>query len=116
MKLPSPAVLKAAITSLRSLADILQSILAEPTDMLLDVEAVKKPKKGSGKADNNQVRIFCAESGLPQLDADFMFHKFESDGWPKNWQAKIRSWKAAGYLPSQKKQTQPQQQRPKVTV
>lgn len=56
----------------------------------------------------DDVRLFCSESGLLESDGDYMFHHWESNGWTKsgkpikNWQAMIRSWKSAKYLPSQK--------------
>lgn len=59
----------------------------------------------------DDVRAFCSESGLPESDGDYMFHHWESNGWTKSgkaikdWKAMIRSWKSAGYLPSQKSNT-----------
>ncbi len=54
------------------------------------------------------VRVFARELGLPESDGEYMFHHWESNGWTKNgkpiknWQAMIRSWKSAKYMPSQK--------------
>jgi hypothetical protein len=56
----------------------------------------------------DQVRLFCAEIGLPESDGDATFWKWEGNGWTngdktiKNWKATIRSWKAAGHMASQK--------------
>lgn len=55
-----------------------------------------------------EVREFVAGMGLPASDGEFMFHKWEANGWLngprpiKDWKAQIRSWKAARYLPSQR--------------
>lgn len=54
---------------------------------------------------------FFRELGLPQSDAEFFFYKCEANGWThsgkplKDWKAHVRSWKAAGYMPSQKVST-----------
>jgi hypothetical protein len=51
---------------------------------------------------------FAVELGLPASDGEACFHKWEGNGWTnggkkiKDWKATIRSWNAAGYLPSQK--------------
>lgn len=51
---------------------------------------------------------FCSELKLPQTDAEFLWHKWEGNGWKNNgkaiqdWRATIRSWQKAGYLPSQR--------------
>lgn len=64
------------------------------------------PAKSRGTRE--EVIAFCAEVGLPQTDADYFFDKCEGSGWKnggnpiKDWRATIRSWKAAGYMPSQK--------------
>jgi len=54
----------------------------------------------------DEVRIFCAEIELLESDADALFWKWEGNGWTnggkpiKDWKATIRSWKAAGHIPS----------------
>jgi hypothetical protein len=59
----------------------------------------------------DQVRTFCAEIDLPETDGDATYWKWEGNGWTngnkpiKNWKATIRSWKAAGHMPSQKQAT-----------
>jgi hypothetical protein len=73
-----------------------------------DTKANHKAKKAIIKPTIDDVRVFCAEIGLPESDGDYMFHHWESNGWTKSgkpiksWQAMIRSWKSAKYLPSQK--------------
>ncbi len=58
-----------------------------------------------------QIFEFCKSEHLPESDAIATFHKWEANGWTnngkpiKNWQATIRSWKASGYMPSQKSAT-----------
>ena len=118
MKKPSEKTLKAMILSLRSIADMMTAMLSpESEDGLLPMPAAPvtepqpAPRKGSGKATLGEVKAFCNEIGVPASDGEYMFHKFEADKWPKNWQAKIRSWKVGGFLPSQKAsqfQKQPQ--------
>ncbi len=67
---------------------------------------------GKAKADLNEVCDFVRTLGLPTSDGEACFWKWEGNGWtngPKpilDWKGTIRSWKAAGYLPSQKGQQQ----------
>ncbi len=57
-----------------------------------------------------EISAFCVEIGLPKSDGEASFHKWEGNGWKvgnaqiKCWRSTIRSWKAAGYMPSQKQQ------------
>lgn len=59
---------------------------------------------------------FVVELGLPASDGEACFHKWEGNGWTnggkkiKDWKATIRSWNAAGYLPSQKTPSLPSNQ------
>ena len=79
-----------------------------------------KEKKGSAegkqtksKASQDEVLAFIVESELPKSDAEWFFNKCEANGWTnsgepiKDWKATIRSWKAAGYMPSQKNGAKP---------
>jgi 5-methylcytosine-specific restriction endonuclease McrA len=80
-----------------------------------NTEALELSKTKSNKArivmyrpSIDAVRVFTRELGLPESDGEYMFHHWESNGWTKNgkpiknWQAMIRSWKSAKYMPSQK--------------
>ena len=55
-----------------------------------------------------EVKEFCPTVGIPDTDADWFFYKGQGNGWTnggkpmKDWKATLRSWKAGGYLPSQK--------------
>lgn len=55
---------------------------------------------------------FCKCSGLEGSDGVWFFNKCEGNGWTnngkpiRNWRATIRAWQSAGYMPSQKKQSQ----------
>jgi len=55
-----------------------------------------------------QVEEYCCSIGLPRTDGTACFHKWQGNGWTnrgepiRDWKATIRSWKAQGYLPSQK--------------
>ncbi len=66
-------------------------------------------KEEKGKAQSiSAVQEFCQEIELPNSDAEHLWHKFTGNGWTnggkpiKDWKATVRSWKSAGYLPSQK--------------
>lgn len=54
------------------------------------------------------VEEFCVSLGLPKNDGTACFHKWQGNGWTnggeqiRDWKATIRSWKAAGYMPSQR--------------
>jgi hypothetical protein len=56
----------------------------------------------------DEAKAFAVECGLPASDGESCFHKWEGNGWMngtnrvKDWKATIRSWQAAGYMPSQK--------------
>lgn len=78
----------------------------------LPVEIPKLPNKAVGTQD--EIREFCASLGLAVTDADYCFNKWVGNGWKnggekiKDWKATVRSWKAAGYLPSAKGMRPPQ--------
>jgi uncharacterized protein YdaU (DUF1376 family) len=69
----------------------------------------------------DEAKAFARELGLPESDGESCFHKWEGNGWKngtnkvKDWKATVRSWKAAGYLPSQKQPFQKQNQ-PKIRL
>jgi hypothetical protein len=54
------------------------------------------------------IEEFCVSLGLPKKDGTACFFKWQGNGWTnggepiRDWKATIRSWKAAGYMPSQK--------------
>lgn len=66
--------------------------------------------KGFIKPTVEEVKLYCAKSGIPESDAVWFFNKCEGNGWTnggkkiKRWGPTLTSWKAAGYLPSQKAQ------------
>lgn len=55
-----------------------------------------------------EVKLTIAKCGLPESDAVWFWNKCEGNGWMnggkpiKSWPHTIASWKAAGYMPSQK--------------
>jgi hypothetical protein len=57
----------------------------------------------------DEAKAFAVEIGMPESDGEASWHKWEGNGWKnggnavKDWKATLRSWKASGYLPSQKK-------------
>jgi hypothetical protein len=67
----------------------------------------------------DRVREFARGEGIPESDADWCYWKGQGTGWTNggkpilDWKATLRSWKRAGYLPSQKHQSkngQPQKE------
>ena len=54
------------------------------------------------------IEEFCTSLGLPSTDGTAVFNKWQGNGWTnrdvpiRDWKATIRSWKAQGFLPSQK--------------
>jgi hypothetical protein len=66
----------------------------------------KKTERARGKFE--ELLEFCKESGLFPRDAEYLWNKWEGNGWQnagkamKDWRAVVRAWKAQGYLPSQK--------------
>ena len=69
----------------------------------------KRNKEGRGRGTLEEVVSFVSELGLPASDGESCFHKWEGNDWTNggkkiaDWKATIRSWKAAGYMASQKK-------------
>lgn len=64
-----------------------------------------------GLATEDELKAYCLEIGLPANDGKACFDKWTGNGWVNNkapikdWRATIRSWRAQGYLPSQKNGT-----------
>ncbi len=60
-----------------------------------------------------RVREFARGEGIQDSDAQWFYFKGKGNGWTnggepiRDWKATLRSWKRAGYLPSQKKKSQP---------
>jgi len=69
---------------------------------------IAKPSKNLSRATREEIDQFCRDNGLTPRDAEALWSKWEGNGWMngkqkiKNWQMTIRSWKAQGYMPSQK--------------
>jgi hypothetical protein len=67
-----------------------------------------KKQGDKGHATEEEIIQFVVSIDLPKSDGEACFHKWKGNGWKngtnpiKDWQATIRSWKASGYLPSQK--------------
>lgn len=65
-------------------------------------------KNHKGKCTLAEAIAFAVELGQPESDGEACFHKWEGNGWKngdnavKDWKATMRSWKIAGYLPSQR--------------
>lgn len=60
------------------------------------------------RATELELREFCRSNGLYPRDVDYLWNRWESNGWQngskpiKDWKRTILAWKAQGYLPSQK--------------
>ncbi len=58
-----------------------------------------------------RVREFARGEGICDADAQWFYFKGKGNGWTnggepiRDWKATLRSWKRAGYLPSQKKKS-----------
>jgi uncharacterized protein YdaU (DUF1376 family) len=69
-----------------------------------------EPRTNKGTCTVDAAKTFAVELGLPASDGEACYEKWQGNGWKngpnkiKDWKATIRSWKAAGYLPSQKQQ------------
>ncbi len=67
-------------------------------------------QKGTGRKATSleELKLCCAKTGVAESDALYLWNKWEANGWTnsgkpiRSWQHTIASWKAAGYLPSQK--------------
>jgi hypothetical protein len=70
-----------------------------------DSAGARKPK---ARGSQDEVMDFCKELSLYPRDAEWLFHKFEGNGWTnggkpiKDWKATARAWKAGCFFPSQK--------------
>ena len=77
---------------------------SEPKELFPVSAAKRKPTL-------DEVKLTCAKIGVPDSDAVWFWNKCEGNGWTnggkpiKSWPHTISSWKAAGYLPSQKQQS-----------
>jgi hypothetical protein len=81
-----------------------QAIHPNHKEPSLTIKEPPEAKRGS----LDEIKLFCAKSGIPESDAVWFFHKCEGNGWTnggkpiKRWPSTLIAWKAAGYLPSQK--------------
>jgi hypothetical protein len=70
-----------------------------------------KPEYESEDEGRLKVVEYGRELGIPDSDSEWFFFKCHGNGWTNGgkpilrWKATIRSWKSAGYLPSQKNGT-----------
>ena len=82
----------------------------EKTGLKANQNQEPEPRTNKGTCTLDEARAFARELGLPESDGESCFHKWEGNGWKngtnrvKDWKATVRSWKTAGYLPSQKNQ------------
>jgi hypothetical protein len=77
-------------------------------------EKVKEKERGISQkstAPVEDLKAYALEIGMTEQDGESMFDHWESNGWKNGnnkvrcWKAGIRKWKANGWLPSQKQQT-----------
>jgi hypothetical protein len=73
-----------------------------------DKDKLTPPGSKMTKPTIEEVIEFAQSLGLPASDGEATFYKWEGNGWKngsnpvKDWRATLRSWKAGGFLPSQK--------------
>lgn len=79
------------------------------TDTVIVPEKDKKVSARKARAHSlREIQEYCASIGLPESDGEATWDKWEGNGHKnagkamKCWKATIRSWKANGYMPSQK--------------
>jgi hypothetical protein len=69
-----------------------------------------------------EVFALCSELGLTQSDAEYVFHKWQGNGWTngnkpiRDWPATVRQWKAGRFFPSQKTADVATKPKPRVTL
>lgn len=84
---------------------VVQPIAPKPS---LNRQEPSVHKRDLSKGSLEEVKAYCLEQGLPDSDGEWFFYKCQGCGWTnggkpiRDWQATIRAWKTAGYLPSQK--------------
>jgi hypothetical protein len=80
-----------------------------------DTHAHASARQTKSRATLDEVVEFTRSIQLPDTDAHATFYKWEGNAWTNNgkpikdWKATIRSWKAGGFLPSQKNGVKPAQ-------
>ncbi len=85
-------------------ADLVIELLGIGDASLLPKPAVKRMEKPSLE----EICAFCSDSGIPQSDAEWFFHKMAGCGWTnggksvRSWKGTLMSWKLGKYLPSLK--------------
>lgn len=72
-------------------------------------EEEKEDKKArKARCTLDEAKAYCIELNLPSSDGEFLFNKWEGNGWKsgsnsiKDWKAQVRTFKNGGWLPSQK--------------
>ena len=104
-------VIKATLESHEDLVNIYLESHA-PKRKKKEKEGRESNKEESNKAKSSsmeEVVDFCIEIGLTYQDGEFLWYKWEENGWMngnkpiRDWKATIRKWKAGEFLPSQKK-------------
>lgn len=87
---------------------------ATPKDLCNAKQKQKEEADGEVKADKARpssviaVVEYCKKLALPETEGEFFWNKWEANGYANgkkkilDWKATIRSWKAAGWCPSQK--------------
>lgn len=88
----------------------------QPTINQATNKKVKNDKKSKARAHTlDEVIEFCKSIELPESDGEATWDKWEGNGHKnsgramKCWKSTIRSWKANGYMPSQKQNGNQQQ-------
>jgi hypothetical protein len=86
-----------------SIREAVPSIPREPSEPSKPLSPEKRKARGV-----EEVKSYAQQIGVSDSDAEAFFDSQEAGGWTRNgrplrdWRAALRSWKANGWLPSQK--------------
>jgi hypothetical protein len=79
-------------------------------DLSLSSEVLPKPKPKLEARPKSWAEFlaFCQSRGLSENDSEYLYSHWQSNGWRtgkqeiKSWKHAVQTWKAGGFLPSQK--------------
>lgn len=103
----------ADITLCRQLAGSKRAAKVEQTPDI-EIDNGIGTENGTESDGLGRVREFARGEGINEADAEWFYWKGRGNGWTNggkpilDWKATLRSWKRAGYLPSQKAKAMPQ--------
>jgi len=87
----------------------------------LDVDPESAPPKSKARGTRADFATYAVELGMPAADGEALFDHYEANGWRtgknplRDWRAGFRTWKASGWLASQKAGPKSEQRPAKAT-